>query len=53
MINQNTIGQERDCHEFRGHLSQLAVYKIEKSDEEISFIEDILKGQANFEYKID
>ena len=25
-VNQNTIGCERDCHEFRGHLSQLIVF---------------------------
>ena len=42
VLNQNIIGQERIYHEFRGHVSQLAVYNCEKTEEEIKFIEDIL-----------
>ena len=52
VLNQNTIGAERDCHEFRGYLSQLIVFNSEKSEQEIAYIEDILCRQANFSYPL-
>ena len=52
VLNQNIIGQERNYHEFRGHLSQLSVYNLEKTDQDINIIEDILSSQSNFEYQL-
>jgi len=43
VINQNTIGREREFHEFNGKVSQLMVFKTDKSDRDLLIIEDVLK----------
>ena len=50
VINQNTIGMDRHYHQYRGKVSQLAVYNIAKSEDHLSVIEDILKGESMFKY---
>ena len=52
VINQNTIGKEREYHQYDGHVSQLIVYNCDKTHEEILVIEDILKFESGFEYPL-
>ena len=47
VLNMNTIGQEREYHQFYGDIAQLAVYNKDKTEEEILIIEDILIGESN------
>ena len=49
----NTIGQERENHQYYGDIAQLAVYNIEKTDPEIRIIEDILQEESNFSPSLD
>lgn len=52
-LNQNTIGQERESHEYSGHINQLVVYSKEKTKEELDIITGVIQAKSSFRFEKD